>query len=68
MLEGCSEACPAHVALQLRVYIETKLANRHNETIRISLFYCAVPLFSAIRKQAIFFPNVTARTEQKIAI
>ena len=55
MLDGCSEACPAHVALQA-------------VGVGITLFYHAVPLFSAIRKQASFFPNIAARTEQKLAI
>ena len=40
----------------------------HNGTIGITLFYRAAPLFSAFRKQALFFPNIAARAEQKLAI
>ena len=62
MLEDCSEACPTHVALQAAGIRWNKVAQWNH------LFYRAVPLFSAIRKLASFFPNVAARAEQKIAI
>ena len=64
-LEGCSEACPARVALLAVGLRQKKVAQRNHRDYFILL--CCIPLFSAIRKQVSFFPNVTARAEQKIA-
>ena len=67
MLEGCSEACPAHVALQAAV-INVCRNNCCMTKLSWLQLYHAVPLFLAIRKKAFFFPNVVARAEQKKAI
>ena len=64
-LEGCSEACPARVALLAMGLRQNKVAKQNHRGYFILL--CCIPLFSAIIKQVSFFPNVdvTARAEQK---
>ena len=66
MLEGCSEACPTHVAVQAAGIRRNEVAQQNHRYY--FFFYRAVPLFSAIRKQASFFPNIAARAEQKFKI
>ena len=65
MLEGCSDACPAHVALRAADIRQNKVAQQNHWDYLI-LLCCTT--FLSHQKQASFFPNIAVRTELKIAI
>ena len=67
MLEGCSEACPAHVALRAAGIHQNKVhVAQQNHWDYFILLRCTP--FLNHQKKGSFFPNIAARAEQKIAI